>query len=571
MQCRKRRRRAREQGAPVCAADKRVAVLRPTSRAATRRCRWRSGRPPPGRGRIAIARLESCGRRRARSVAGGCRAIELALFSLAEWCCILSATGRSRDQPVPGVPALLRASPARAPVFRVTRNPSGAAPSRSPRASMAESTEVARAAASIPSSADIKRAEKFVRERFVHEGEDPAVALASGHAAPSSARPGARRSWETAPSTPPPHGGATSRCCSGSSGSSPMTSPQLVDGTVLSAHQVDALSGTLTALLAEAPALPGSQQRTRRRGRLARAAWPRPRYSVPTTGRAPPRRSSDASANGKSVADEQRRCSMPRTTTTMRRTSTMPTRTRTTRISAPSQRAAPEEDEEDEEDDDFEDELEEPEPEPEERGGARGGAPRLGGRGRGGRLRSARGSQRGQALLVRARHRRRQDGRRARLRRGLADRRRPDPHPPAQPRRPVPRRVAPARLSKAHLSTPVHGRGLAQGSRHGGDLPVVRTQRGPYLKRLHDRHLRRGPHRPRREDQRRDQGLDGADLHRHDRHRRAHRPARDRSVPHADIALRSGPSRASRCDRALALRADLPGRGRQDDRQRALA
>ncbi len=45
---------------------------------------------------------------------------------------------------------------------------------------MAESTSVALAAATIPSSADIARAEKFVRERFLHEGEDPAVALAPG-------------------------------------------------------------------------------------------------------------------------------------------------------------------------------------------------------------------------------------------------------------------------------------------------------------------------------------------------------------------------------------------------------
>ena len=45
---------------------------------------------------------------------------------------------------------------------------------------MAESTSVALAAAPIPSSADIARAEKLVRERFLHEGEDPAVALAPG-------------------------------------------------------------------------------------------------------------------------------------------------------------------------------------------------------------------------------------------------------------------------------------------------------------------------------------------------------------------------------------------------------
>ena len=94
------------------------------------------------------------------------------------------------------------------------------------------------------------------------------------------------------------------------------------------------------------------------------------------------------------------------------------------------------------------------------RGGARrrgraGGAAGLGGRrrGRGGRrgpaARGARGPQRRQALLVRARHGRRQDGRGARLRRGLAHRRHADPHPPPQPRRPVPRRAARPRLRRS--------------------------------------------------------------------------------------------------------------------------
>jgi superfamily II DNA or RNA helicase len=116
---------------------------------------------------------------------------------------------------------------------------------------MAESTTVALAAASIPSSADIARAEKLVRERFLHEGEDPAVALASG-----SPR---RRALDQAlveleegakhPST------AWRREFSLLLGLERVLSedePKLADGTVLSAHQVDALSGTLTALLAEA-------------------------------------------------------------------------------------------------------------------------------------------------------------------------------------------------------------------------------------------------------------------------------------------------------------------------------
>jgi ribonuclease E len=118
---------------------------------------------------------------------------------------------------------------------------------------MAESTSVALAAATIPSSADIARAEKFVRERFVHEGEDPQVALALGTPR--------RRALDQAlaelsedpkiknPST------AWRREFSLLLGLERLLSedePTLVDGTVLSAHQVDALSGTLTALLAEA-------------------------------------------------------------------------------------------------------------------------------------------------------------------------------------------------------------------------------------------------------------------------------------------------------------------------------
>ncbi len=116
---------------------------------------------------------------------------------------------------------------------------------------MAESTSVALAAAPTPSSAEIARAEEFVRDSFLHEGEDAAVALA-----PGSPR---RRALERAlaeldsgarhPST------EWRRDFSLLLGLERLLSddePKLADGTVLSAHQVDALSGTLTALLAEA-------------------------------------------------------------------------------------------------------------------------------------------------------------------------------------------------------------------------------------------------------------------------------------------------------------------------------
>jgi ribonuclease E len=117
---------------------------------------------------------------------------------------------------------------------------------------MAESTSVALAATTIPSSADIARAEKFVRERFLHDGEDAAVALA-----PGTPR---RRALDAAlaelaedPKAKQPSTGWR-REFSLLLGLERLMSdeePKLADGTVLSAHQVDALSGTLTALLAE--------------------------------------------------------------------------------------------------------------------------------------------------------------------------------------------------------------------------------------------------------------------------------------------------------------------------------
>jgi hypothetical protein len=118
---------------------------------------------------------------------------------------------------------------------------------------MAEPASVALAATTIPSSADIARAEKLVRERFLHEGEDPTIALADGTPR--------RRALDL----------ALAELAEDSKAKNPSTEwrrefslllglerilsdeePKLVDGTVLSAHQVDALSGTLTALLAEA-------------------------------------------------------------------------------------------------------------------------------------------------------------------------------------------------------------------------------------------------------------------------------------------------------------------------------
>ncbi len=117
---------------------------------------------------------------------------------------------------------------------------------------MAESTSDA---VSPPvSGVDLKRAEDFAREPFVLEGEDEGIALAE-----RTARRGAldaalaeiadgrkepsvewRRRWSLIL--------GLERVLS-------QEEPTLVDGTVLSAHQVDALSGTLIALTAESQAV----------------------------------------------------------------------------------------------------------------------------------------------------------------------------------------------------------------------------------------------------------------------------------------------------------------------------
>jgi ribonuclease E len=116
---------------------------------------------------------------------------------------------------------------------------------------MAESTSVALAVAPTPSSADIKRAEKFVRDRFLHKGEDAAVALAPGSPR-ARALEQALVELETGAKHPSTEWRRDYSLLLGLERLLSDDEPKLADGTVLSAHQVDALSGTLTALLAEA-------------------------------------------------------------------------------------------------------------------------------------------------------------------------------------------------------------------------------------------------------------------------------------------------------------------------------
>ena len=130
---------------------------------------------------------------------------------------------------------------------------------------MAESTSVAESAP--VSGEDLARAEKFAREPFVLEGEEPDAALAEGTArraaledalveiADGHKSPSAdwKRNWSL---------------ILGLERVLAQEEPKLVDGTVLSAHQVDALSGTLIALTAEVQAARGSN------GKAANGAAP---------------------------------------------------------------------------------------------------------------------------------------------------------------------------------------------------------------------------------------------------------------------------------------------------------
>ena len=102
-----------------------------------------------------------------------------------------------------------------------------------------------------PDPAAIARAELFTRERFVYEGESLEDALAPGSAR-RRALDAALTEIDAGADKPSIEWRRHYSLLLGLERLLSEEEPQLVDGTVLSAHQVDALSGTLTALLAEA-------------------------------------------------------------------------------------------------------------------------------------------------------------------------------------------------------------------------------------------------------------------------------------------------------------------------------
>ena len=102
-----------------------------------------------------------------------------------------------------------------------------------------------------PSPDAIARAELLTRERFVYEGESIEEALAPGTPR-RRALDAALTEVAAGHTTPSIEWRREFGLLLGLERLLSEDEPHLVDGTVLSAHQVDALSGTLTALLAEA-------------------------------------------------------------------------------------------------------------------------------------------------------------------------------------------------------------------------------------------------------------------------------------------------------------------------------
>ncbi|MDX6242271.1 MAG: ribonuclease, partial [Kribbellaceae bacterium] len=114
---------------------------------------------------------------------------------------------------------------------------------------LAETTPVADPA-TLPSIEEIDRASAFTREPFLTDGEDAATALAPGTPR-RRALDSALEELEAGAKVPTPHWRRLWSLLLGLDRLLSQDEPKLIDGTVLSAHQVDALSGTLTALLAD--------------------------------------------------------------------------------------------------------------------------------------------------------------------------------------------------------------------------------------------------------------------------------------------------------------------------------
>ncbi|MBA3327881.1 MAG: hypothetical protein H0T43_06230, partial [Solirubrobacterales bacterium] len=110
---------------------------------------------------------------------------------------------------------------------------------------------MADAATTLPGSDDLARAEAFTRETFVHAGEEPLAAIGPGTAR-RHALDAAVAEIDAGAKHPSTEWRRRFSLMLGLERVLSEEEPRLADGTSLNPHQVDALSGTLTALLAEA-------------------------------------------------------------------------------------------------------------------------------------------------------------------------------------------------------------------------------------------------------------------------------------------------------------------------------
>src|SRR3954463_8162543 len=134
---------------------------------------------------------------------------------------------------------------------RATPRSSAVPPIRSQQAfPLAETTSVADPAV-LPPPEQIARVEAFTQERFVHDGEQLADALAAGGAR-RRAFDAALKELDEGAKVPSTEWRRRFSLLLGLERLLSEEEPHLADGTLLNPHQVDALSGTLTALLAEA-------------------------------------------------------------------------------------------------------------------------------------------------------------------------------------------------------------------------------------------------------------------------------------------------------------------------------
>ena len=313
-----------------------------------------------------------------------------------------------------------------------------------------------------PSPDAIARAERLTRERFVYEGETLEEALAPGSPR-RRALDAAILEVDAGHQTPSVPWRREFSLLLGLERILSEEEPHLVDGTVLSAHQVDALSGTLTALMAEVQRSGNGNAPTAEAEleELEELEDEEDDPGFPVDSRA-------AEPTAEEDEDEDEDDDDPLDEVSPQDEDD----------EDDEEDAAPEEPE-DEEPQDWHDEADEEEPQLGEQPEDPNAAKRFW-------FEHATGAGKTVAALgfVEASH----TGRRT------------DPHPPPQSRRPVPRRAARSRVPRPHHRRAARRPGRRQRPGDGRDLPVVRPQRRAHLRRLHDRHLRRGAHRPGRED-----------------------------------------------------------------------